>query len=580
MTALEMAMNVEDAVSVATTAARTLGIEQASRELFISEEDLLQLEAGRIDAVGLGPTLVDRIAAWARIHSVELFRAAGRPIPPFNHFADYWENFYDGPREGRRAHVERQRLTRKFLDFELAFPFGVPASALTPHSGFVDYFARRAFDLLTYKTVRDRPWHAHPFPQWAFAVDLPDTPTEASKRKPVIASLDPGLRRQDLINSCGVPSLKPTEWQADVEATKRMLSFGQVLIVSVMGSPEVATSDAEVVQQFANAASLAVEAGADIVETNLSCPNTGGKSVICRSADLSEEILRAVSARLGKSRTPLLAKISYLEPNLLEEFVMGCAKYLQGIVGINTLSVPAVTTAGEPFFGARVKAGLSGPNIRSFGLDVTRRLVELRDRGFDSSDWVVIGVGGVTTPSDFDLYMDAGADAVQSCSGAWLNPNLAVEIQERDIRSGIRFSAGKEIDPRDVVRSSVAIEDSRIETPSGSPLRPPNPDGETVPVAAQFAVLESLEKRGPSDVIDLAVASRLSPSQAGGVLEVLLGKGWVGRGQRMIVRLTPEGKKALEVRRRTGASPISSARSSMTADDALDRALLTLEQHG
>jgi dihydroorotate dehydrogenase len=42
----------------------------------------------------------------------------------------------------------------------------------------------------------------------------------------------------------------------------------------------------------------------------------------------------------------------------------------------------------------------------------------------------IIGVGGVMTADDYHPYIDAGANAVQSATGAMWNPDLAAEIKQ------------------------------------------------------------------------------------------------------------------------------------------------------
>jgi tRNA-dihydrouridine synthase len=77
-------------------------------------------------------------------------------------------------------------------------------------------------------------------------------------------------------------------------------------------------------------------------------------------------------------------------------------------------------------------AGLSGEGIRLLGLNTCRHLVDLREkRGF--KDVVIVGVGGVMTPEDFDAYIAVGVDLVQSCTGLFANPELGVEIRTRTV---------------------------------------------------------------------------------------------------------------------------------------------------
>ena len=438
ITDLETYMTLEDTAGMASSISRVLGQERAIHALRVSSVDLDLLESGDSTPLTLDRTLKKRILAWVIANNDELFRAAGGPIPPFDHLKDFWVNFYQGPRNGQApvnggSRVENSAQSSRLLDFTLNLPFGVPACALTPHSGYINYFSERGFDLLTYKTVRDRPWNPHLFPHWAFSPSTGGQLSAEDVNKPVVATLDPGIglhRPKSLVNSFGVPSLSPDEWEQDVADTKRLLRPGQVLIVSVMGSPEEAANDDELAAQFANAARIARDAGADIIEANLSCPNTGGE-LICAAPDTSAKVVVAISNELKATRTPLFIKISYLNPTALASLVERCGRLIQGIVAINTVSVPVVTRAGKQFFPgeARARAGISGDPIRSLGLQVVRQLVEIREASYNRSDWAIIGVGGVTSPEHFKQYRDLGADAVQSCSGAWLDPDLARSIR-------------------------------------------------------------------------------------------------------------------------------------------------------
>jgi dihydroorotate dehydrogenase len=45
--------------------------------------------------------------------------------------------------------------------------------------------------------------------------------------------------------------------------------------------------------------------------------------------------------------------------------------------------------------------------------------------------FVIVGVGGITKPEDYDEYRAAGADAAMSATGAMWNPLLAQEIKSR-----------------------------------------------------------------------------------------------------------------------------------------------------
>jgi dihydroorotate dehydrogenase len=75
----------------------------------------------------------------------------------------------------------------------------------------------------------------------------------------------------------------------------------------------------------------------------------------------------------------------------------------------------------------RVKSGICGHAVKWAGLDMVRRLKRLREEL--GMRYGIIGCGGVTVPSDFKEYRDAGADVVMTATGAMWNPYLAKEIQ-------------------------------------------------------------------------------------------------------------------------------------------------------
>ena len=70
--------------------------------------------------------------------------------------------------------------------------------------------------------------------------------------------------------------------------------------------------------------------------------------------------------------------------------------------------------------------GVSGSAIRELGLDFITEVTRLRHE--THAKFSIIGMGGVMTEEDVLAYRQAGADAVQSATGACLNPELPTEI--------------------------------------------------------------------------------------------------------------------------------------------------------
>ena len=100
---------------------------------------------------------------------LQLLLAAYRiPHPSYNYFEDFEEN-RKGPWDSPpRAWQASTPALWSVLGFDIGFPIGIPASALTASTRWIDYYARCGFNILTYKTVRSKAWSAHPNPNWIF----------------------------------------------------------------------------------------------------------------------------------------------------------------------------------------------------------------------------------------------------------------------------------------------------------------------------------------------------------------------------------------------------------------------------
>ena len=323
---------------------------------------------------------------------------------------------------------------RSLLGFNVDFPVGVPASALTCNHWYIKMYARLGFDILTYKTVRTREHSGHDFPNWAYVPQPPDK-LEYSFEEPVVADMDALLKDADeatMVNSFGIASRPPDLWQGDIQRAKEALRPGhQVLMVSVVASPDISpmSQSREIEQDFVSAGMMAKEAGADIVEVNYSCPNTPGNPDIYQDPEMSARISKAMYEALRP--TPVVMKIGYLPRKRLCEIVAANIGWVQGIVAINSISAPVSNSRGEPFFGEqRRKAGLSGAAIKPWAMETARNLADLKSQEKWGEDKIVLAVGGVTTAGDVGEYLGLGVDGVLSCTGTYANPRLAMEARQ------------------------------------------------------------------------------------------------------------------------------------------------------
>ncbi|MGY1642946.1 dihydroorotate oxidase [Geodermatophilus sp. SYSU D00703] len=357
--------------------------------------------------------------------------ASGVRTPAYDVLGSYRDNLATplGPRLPERPVAAGRRW--RVLGREVGFPIGVPACVLNGGEAWVRHFAGNGYSVLTYKTVRSRAHEPNRQPNWVFAAretaSLPPGATAEVTADPW-DWVAPGSPQVSTVNSFGVPSLAPEEWGPDLERSLAVLGDDQLLLVSVMGEDVDGAGLPALVDDFVRTALLAQEAGAPVVELNLSCPNTldrsaaGVRPPLCLDADATVAVVEGVRRALD-DRTGLVAKLAWLDEPALAALVPRIVPLVHGVAGINTLQSRVRRGDGAPTFPGRELAGLSGVAVRESALDFTRRLVTLREAGGASFD--VLAMGGVTDPASCAALFAAGADAVQSASGAFADPYLA-----------------------------------------------------------------------------------------------------------------------------------------------------------
>ena len=324
--------------------------------------------------------------------------------------------------------------------YPVDYPLGLPASVLASNSYWIEFYARRGFDILTYKTVRTEYRQEHPWPQWVF-LENPSKIIDPSE--PEFVGY-PGYWPDDLsslsmANSFGVPSFGPEWWTKDVRRAREVIREGhQVLIVSVVASTNESLD--AMTDDFVKAAELAADAGADIVEANYSCPNVPGDQAgdIYTLPAVSSKISAAVKEVLRKTKTPYFVKIGYLPEAELRAFVEANAQHIDGVVAINTIAGKVRSKEGKASIPknpvttqSRLVAGISGWAIKERAQEVAKNLVALRDEIASETGkrLTILGVGGVMTSADVEEYLQIGVDGVESCTGAFVNPNLGLDVR-------------------------------------------------------------------------------------------------------------------------------------------------------
>jgi dihydroorotate dehydrogenase (NAD+) catalytic subunit len=333
--------------------------------------------------------------------------------PIYNIEKSYLENAEKGP------FFDGEVPVRNFFSEN---KIGVPAGPLL-NSRWTSFAAKMGFDIVTYKTIRSKSHSAHPAPNMIYVNTQGFLKSECEGGTLMQAAIPP-TAMDDLAatNSFGIPSKDPEYLLKDIALAKASLSRGQVLIVSVVGTPR---PHEDFTEDFAICARIAVEAGAEIIEADYSCPNviscegsihTDPKAIF----DISSKIRKVIGPR------PLIIKIGMISSKeRLQEVMISAAKAgVQAVCGINTVSMNVINNDGSPALGPnRLRSGVCGGPIRQVALEFIRNASQInRDLGLGLT---LMSTGGVTLPEHFDLFFEAGANIAMSAVGMMWDPYLA-----------------------------------------------------------------------------------------------------------------------------------------------------------
>ncbi len=206
---------------------------------------------------------------------------------------------------------------------------------------------------------------------------------------PTVAQVDSGL-----INAIGLPNPSINEFKAEIKTVKQE-EMHIPLIVSIYGFS---------VSEFVKAAEVAVEAGADALELNVSCPHvkeTGAE--IGQNPDLLAEVVSKVKGNVEK---PVFVKLT---PNVSD--VVGMARIAvqagaDALTAINTVRAMAIDVETTRPILANKIGGLSGPAIKPIAIKCVYEIHR-------EVDIPIVGCGGIASWQDAIEFMLAGASAIQ-----------------------------------------------------------------------------------------------------------------------------------------------------------------------
>ncbi len=338
----------------------------------------------------------------------------------------YEENYRLGPGLDLPQPLDLPKSPVRLFGLNVEFPLGISAGPLL-NARWIDAYARLGYSILTYKTVRslDRPCYSMPnmIPvEGEPKVHGLDMDAELQQAE----SMPQDVERSTWTVSYGMPSTAPEVWIEDVRRAKECLRDGQILIVAVVGTPREGWGLDELFDDYAQCAEWAKEAGADVVEANLSCPNvTTSEGQVYRSAKESLDVCSRIRERIGD--TPFVVKIgAFSDDAEARTWLKAVSPTIDGVATLNTLS-RTIKRGNEDAFPGRPIAGVTGAGIFEAARDCVAQMVSLREEL--ELDLTVLGVGGVLDRERYNKMRDTGADAVLVATGAMLMPDLAGRIR-------------------------------------------------------------------------------------------------------------------------------------------------------
>ncbi|MBI2479948.1 MAG: hypothetical protein HYV60_15350 [Planctomycetia bacterium] len=344
-------------------------------------------------------------------------------LPTYDRFRNYDWNYEHAPDP---VELEIPTLPGRwdFCGLPVESPLGVPAGPLL-NGAWCLYYASLGFDVVTYKTVRSQARECYPMPNLQPVVcgQLTGEETEVPAAAEMTGSW---------AVSYGMPSKQPAVWRIDVEATRKRLPAGKLLSVSVVGTVREGWTIDDLAADYAKCARWAVESGADVVETNFSCPNvsTCDGQLFQQPAD-ARCVAECVRAAIGN--IPYAVKVGHVPSSeAAAELLDAIGPSIHALAMTN--SVATQVRDGDFLFFDGQRRGICGAAIRDASILQTRLFAALIQE--QQLNIQVIGVGGIQNADDVSAYLSAGARACHIATAAMVDPLLGVRIKQELARRG------------------------------------------------------------------------------------------------------------------------------------------------
>jgi dihydroorotate dehydrogenase (NAD+) catalytic subunit len=220
-----------------------------------------------------------------------------------------------------------------------------------------------------------------------------------------------------LINAMGLPNPGARE---EVQVLRQARSQ-----LKPLGVPLLASIFADSIDHFAQVAETISQAGPDLIEVNISCPNVADEFGLpfAASADSAAAVTRAVRAATD---IPISLKLAPNVPNIGLIAMAVVDAGADAITAVNTM--PGMlfdARSGQPILANRA-GGISGPALKPIALRCVHEIAR-------HVSVPVIGTGGVVSGTDAAEMLMAGASAVGIGSALYYRGENAFALIQQEL---------------------------------------------------------------------------------------------------------------------------------------------------
>jgi len=205
-----------------------------------------------------------------------------------------------------------------------------------------------------------------------------------------------------LLNAVGLPTPGYKNYDEEFEELKGLKKIGVPLIASIYGSKW---------EEFSEVARYVVEKKPDMIELDISCPNTEWHDIqFAADPEISAKIVSSVKNVAGK--IPVIAKLT---PAATSPVNVGKACEEAGADALcagNTMPGMLIDADARRPILAFKKGGMSGPALKPINMKIVYEL-------YEKVEIPIIGEGGISNGRDALEYIMAGATVCGIGSAVW-----------------------------------------------------------------------------------------------------------------------------------------------------------------